>query len=499
MPPRPFPPSIQVTGMSTMQKSSMILLALTAVLVTQSGVVGQRAPAVQSPPSPGRDWMYHGGEPGGTRFSTLTQINADNVKSLTRAWTFHTGHTAGTFESTPLVIDSVLYFNASNGVFALDAVTGQADLEVRSRRAVDARPRVLARRRWLHAAGSSRQPARDSSPSIRRPASPSQNSASTESSPNAGRSSSPPSIYRNLVITQDNGPNVQAWDTITGEPAWKTELIAQPGDPNNATWLNDSWKTASGTDVWGLMTVDVERGTTVRPGVEGRQRLLGRNTPRQQSLLRLSDRRRRHDRQDEVVSADACITTSGTSTSRRRPTLVETRRDGKIIPGVAVITKMGLMFVFNRETGEPMWGMEERPVPQTKAPGEWTSPTQPFPIKPPPLARMSMTKADLPTVTPEHEAFCKGLWEKYRRRGLGAVRAVENRSRHRRVSRRARWRQLGRRDLQQTARVDDHQHSQHRPVGQVGTEYRAWRWRRRPRWSRWPGRWPRRGARRGSA
>ena len=125
MPPRPFPPSIQVTGMSTMQKSSMILLALAAVLATQSGVVGQRAPAVQSPPSPGRDWMYHGGEPGGTRFSTLTQVNAGNVKNLTRAWTFHTGHTAGTFESTPLVIDSVLYFNASNGVFALDAVTGQ--------------------------------------------------------------------------------------------------------------------------------------------------------------------------------------------------------------------------------------------------------------------------------------------------------------------------------------------------------------------------------------
>ena len=69
--------------------------------------------------------MYHGGEPGGTRFSTLTQVNAGNVKNLTRAWTFHTGHTAGTFESTPLVIDSVLYFNASNGVFALDAVTGQ--------------------------------------------------------------------------------------------------------------------------------------------------------------------------------------------------------------------------------------------------------------------------------------------------------------------------------------------------------------------------------------
>jgi len=95
------------------------------------------------------------------------------------------------------------------------------------------------------------------------------------------------------------------------------------------------------------------------------------------------------------------------------PALVEVRRNGQTIPGVAQITKMGLLFIFNRETGEPMYGWEERPVPQTKAPGEWTSPTQPFPLKPAPLARMSMTKADLPTVTPEHEAFCKGLWAKY--------------------------------------------------------------------------------------
>ena len=77
------------------------------------------------------------------------------------------------------------------------------------------------------------------------------------------------------------------------------------------------------------------------------------------------------------------------------------------------MNKMGLMFIFNRLTGEPILGMEERPVPQTKAIGEWTSPTQPFPVKPPPLARNSMTKAELAKVTPEHEAFCANLWEKY--------------------------------------------------------------------------------------
>ena len=96
-----------------------------------------------------------------------------------------------------------------------------------------------------------------------------------------------------------------------------------------------------------------------------------------------------------------------------QPTLVDVRRGGRIIPGVALITKMGILFVFNRDTGEPMYGMEERPVAQTTVKEEWTSPTQPFPLKPPPLARNSLKKEELATVTPELEAYCKGLWEKY--------------------------------------------------------------------------------------
>jgi quinoprotein glucose dehydrogenase len=98
------------------------------------------------------------------------------------------------------------------------------------------------------------------------------------------------------------------------------------------------------------------------------------------------------------------------------PTLVEVRRNGQLIPAVAQITKMGLLFVLHRETGQPIYGVEERPVPQTRAPGEWTSPTQPFPVKPAPLARMSMSKAELAElgrISPEHEAFCRDLWERH--------------------------------------------------------------------------------------
>ncbi len=96
------------------------------------------------------------------------------------------------------------------------------------------------------------------------------------------------------------------------------------------------------------------------------------------------------------------------------PILVDVRRGGRTIPAVAQQTKMALLFIFNRETGEPIFGIEERKVPQTSAPGEWMNPTQPFPVKPPPLARNSLKRSELSKVTPEHKAFCEALWDKYK-------------------------------------------------------------------------------------
>ena len=109
---------------------------------------------------------------------------------------------------------------------------------------------------------------------------------------------------------------------------------------------------------------------------------------------------------------------------------------------------MGLLFIFDRVTGEPIFGMEERPVPQSTVPGEKTSPTQPFPVKPPPLARNSIKRSELPTnISAEHTAYCQGLWEKYESHGLGAVHAMEDEPGRGRVPRRDRRRQLGRRCL----------------------------------------------------
>ena len=393
-----------------MRKICQVVFVGLAVVLGGGGALGQGGGS-QTTFDPGRDWMFHGGDPGGMRFSTLSQINADNVKNLTRAWTFHT-EAQGTFQSTPLVIDSVVYFNAANGVFAVDGVTGK---QIWKYAAVG--PSTRGPEYWP---GSQGVPPRlftttqeglvalDLKTGV-----PVAGFGKGGIVADAGRSTSPPAVYRNLIFTQEGGPQIRAWDTVTGERVWRLDLIAQPGDPNNASWLNDSWKLpVGGTDVWGLMTVDVSRGLLFVPVSKTGNDYWGGphhgNNLYSDCLIavdamtgkmRWYQQLVHHDIWDFDVAAP--------------PTLVEVRRGGQTIPGVAQITKMGLLFVFNRETGEPMYGMEERPVPQTKAPGEWTSPTQPFPLKPEPLARMSMTKADLATVTPEHAAFCKALWEKY--------------------------------------------------------------------------------------
>jgi quinoprotein glucose dehydrogenase len=94
------------------------------------------------------------------------------------------------------------------------------------------------------------------------------------------------------------------------------------------------------------------------------------------------------------------------------PALIEVNRNGRRIPAVAAMSKAGLLFIFNRETGEPLYGMEERPVPKSNVPGEASSPTQPFPTKPAPLARIEFDPAkDMYALTPDHAAFCKDLWD----------------------------------------------------------------------------------------
>jgi len=380
-----------------MRRASAILLAALALVATGH-------------PQAQNDWGSFGQDPGATKFSALTQINVDNVKNLKRAWTFHTGDTSGFFESGLLVIDGVMYFSAQNGVYALDAATGEQIWKYPTT--------GTARRGPMYWPGGSGVGPRIFSQTA---------DGLAAIDPKTGtiitsfgekgfikelRMTSPPVAYKNILVTQGPNSTVKAWDTITGEMRWTLNLKAQPDDPNVKTWFDDSWKTMSGPGLWGYFSVDVDRGLLFVPVEKVGNDYYGGphhgNNLYSDCLLAVDVSTGKIKWYQQLVHHDIWDMDLAAA-----PSMIDARINGRTVPAVSLITKMGLLFVFNRETGEPLYGMEERPVTQTTAKGEWTSPTQPFPVKPPPLARNSIKKEELAKVTPELESFCKGLWEKY--------------------------------------------------------------------------------------
>jgi glucose dehydrogenase len=231
--------------------------------------------------------------------------------------------------------------------------------------------------------------------------------------------SSPPAIYKNLAILGASegensviGPagDPQAFDVKTGKLVWRFHAVPQPGERHFNTW-GDGFKDRGGPAIWGLMTVDAERGMVFMPTGNPGGSFYGGDRPGDNlysvSVLALDAatgeykwhyQTTRHD----VFDADLA----------GAPALIEVTRDGKRIPAVAQITKMGgMLFILDRVTGKPIHGVEEHKVPKSAVPGERSAPTQPFPIKPAPWARLGMTKAELTTVTPESNRFCTAWWE----------------------------------------------------------------------------------------
>ena len=405
-------------------------MAGTAVVV--SGVLAQNVNRA------GRDWPFPQGDPGGTRFSTLTQITTNNVTDLVRAWTFHTG--SGRFAVSPMVVNSVMYFSAPNGVYAVDGVTGEqiwkfvppappggAAPDGRGGRGGGrggADSAGTALRGPVYWPGTAGVPARIYSTTSSGLAAIDAKTGKLVTSFGDGgflrdiRPTSPPMIYRNLLMTQGDsepgkGKTIKSFGVVTGEHGWTFYLKAQPGDPNRATWLDGSAESNAAPNIWGMFTIDTERGIVYVPVEKvGNDYWGGSNHGNifyADSLVALDANTGKVKWHQQLVHHNIWDYDIAAA-----PVLIDVRRNGQVIPAVAQQTKMSLLFIFNRVTGEPIFGVEERKVPQTTAPGEWTSPTQPFPVKPPPLARNSLTHAELAKVTPELEAYCEGLWQKYK-------------------------------------------------------------------------------------
>ena len=379
------------------------------------------------------DWPMYTRDLAGTRFSPLKQIDATNVAKLNQAWTYKLvgaaavpapgrenegpapgrgGGRGGNPEATPIVVNGLMYLPAGGRVLALNPETGkevwQAPLPANtSARGVafwpgdkENPPRILV------TAGNDLIAL---------------NANTGKLDPGFGKEGivditvpwyGVPAVYKNVVLLGATvgeipiGPpgDSRAYDARTGKKLWDFHTIPQPGEPGFGSWEKDSWKGFSGVNVWGwYLTVDEERGILYMPLGSPAGNYYGGDRPGNNlfgnSVVAVDATTGKYLWHFQTVHHDLWDSDLPPS-----PGLVDIVVDGKKIPALAAIGKTGWMFILDRTTGKPVFGVEERPVPKGDVPGEWYSPTQPFPLKPPALARTSFKPEDLVTAQDTSQA-----------------------------------------------------------------------------------------------
>ena len=398
--------------------------------------------------APGGQWPVHGGDTGHTQYAALDQINADNVADLEIVWrwkspdvqlreTHEELQSGGIFrhEATPLMVDGVLYVSTSLGqVVALDPWTGETiwsyDPEL-WRAGSPTNLGFLTRgvAHWtdgndakiFYAGGANATlvsiDAKTGAPDPQF-GDGGKVDLTARLGPHVSSSNytvtSPPVVTRGVVIVgssiQDTpirreAPpgDVRAFDVRTGELRWTFHTIPREGEFGVETWEDESWKTAGSVNVWTMMSVDEELGYVYLPLGTASHNWYGGHRP------------------GDNLFATSLVCLDATTGERvwhfqfihhpiwdwdlpAAPTLIDIEVDGEPIRAVAQVTKQGFLFVFDRVTGEPVWPIEERPVPQSDLPGETASPTQPFPTKPAPFERQGFTEDELIDFTPELRA-----------------------------------------------------------------------------------------------
>jgi len=388
------------------------------------------------------DWPVYGGDPGATKYSPLADIDRRNVQRLALAWRWRVGERAiprtdstkearpGNFQATPLMVGDTLFFSTPyNRVVAMDAGTGRPYWIYDPGAYVFGQPsngtgfvhrgvatwsdgrqrRIFMNSRWrliaLDAATGTLVRSFGDTGVVdltRRLARPVNKLHYTNTSP--------PVVWGNLVIVgngvgdrlvyRDDPPgDVQAFDARTGERVWDFNPIPRPGEFGNETWEDESWKFTGHTNVWAPFSVDSARGLVYLPV----------STP--------SDDWYGGARKGDNLFAESIVCLDARTGKRRwhfqtvhhglwdydlpaPPVLGSVRANGRSLDIVAVPTKMGLLFVFDRVTGKPVWSIEERPVAASAVPGERTAPTQPIPSKPAPFAKQGFTTDDVIDFTP---------------------------------------------------------------------------------------------------
>src|SRR6266571_6493698 len=374
------------------------------------------------------DWPSYGNDPGAMKYSSLRQIDAGDVGRLKLAWTFRTGKPGS--EAAPVVVNGVMYVTAPDGVYALVPETGELLWKY------DAAPVALRGLAYWPGAGGLHSRVFSGNGQFLlaldvttgKPAPGFGNEGRVDLKKGVlgdlkdGRYTlqSPPAVFGDVVITGcSNGEgspsagaygDVRGWDAKTGKLLWTFHTVPRPGEAGSETWPSDGWKNRSGTNTWGFLTVDVKRGIVYVPLGSPTSDFYGKDRVGDglygNSLVALDARTGAKKWHRQLVHHDLWDYDLAAP-----PALFDIRRGGRLIPAVAQITKMGLLFVFDRATGEPVYGLEERTVPQSAVPGEVTAKTQPFPVKPPPLGKNTFRLEEMYDRSPEHARFCKELFE----------------------------------------------------------------------------------------
>ncbi len=382
------------------------LRKLTAVTLALAGVTVLSATGPDQ-----REWRDYAGGPDSSRFVAATEINKANVSQLQVAWTYPAGQT----DFNPLVVRGVIYGRGPHDSFvALDAATGKQlwihegveGFNVRGMNYWESKD--AKDRRLIFSTGNLLQEI---------DAQTGENIASfgvkgvvdlrvgldRDPSKINQQSRLPGRVFENLLIMGSatneeyaSAPgDIRAFDVRTGKRVWTFHTVPRPGELGSDTWPKDAWKTVGGANNWGEQSIDEKRGIVYVPTASPKYNFYG------------------GDRKGANLFAD-CVIALDARTGKRlwhfqtvhhdiwdldnnsAPQLTTIRHNGRMIDVVAVASKTGYLYVFDRVTGQPIWPIPERPVPQkTEVPGEALSPTQPIPTAPPPFSRQKFTADDL--------------------------------------------------------------------------------------------------------
>jgi len=370
------------------------------------------------------------------QYSALTQIDKKNVGRLEQAWFFAVPDRKGNFGFNPIVVDGVMYvLGPANAIVALDAMTGKT---IWSHIVQDGSPgnrginywesKDRSDRRLIFGAGGTLRAidARTGQPITTFGANGVVEMRVGPIRPLGGPSPTPGRVFETLFITGSTTGegygstpgDLRAYDVVSGTLVWTFHTIPYPGEYGYETWPEAAWKWAGGVNTWGEISIDEKRGIAYFPLGSPTHDLYGGDRKGANlfgnCLLALDARAGTRLWHFQTVHHDLWdydLTTA--------PKLLTVRRNGNTVDIVAQPTKFGLLYVFDRVTGAPLWPVEERPVPKSDVPGEESSPTQPFPTKPPPYARLKFGLEDInPHLDEVERERLRGILANARNEGL---------------------------------------------------------------------------------